>query len=109
MMNERAHDDEYARYTETPIGRFLLAHFSRREWVANRADPTVVTEWRSRGRRLVLLCSWGVEARLTLCGRTWRTYDNRFFVRLSSALEDAYLRHEAALEDDPMGSLGDYR
>ena len=63
--------------------------FKRREWVANVADPTVVVRWRTTGRHVVLELtgSWGVDAKLTILGRTWRTYNHPVFVWLFDRLE----------------------
>jgi len=63
--------------------------FRRREWVANVADPTTVVQWTSRRLGLVLVGSWGVEAKWTVGGRTWRTYDHPLFVWLFDRLESS--------------------
>lgn len=89
--------------------QFLLSQFKRREWTANCADPTQVIEWKAKRGHLVMLASWGVEAKLTVFGRTWRTYDNRFFKALFGLLEDAYWTREAECDEDPLGRLEDYR
>lgn len=77
---------------EQRLANALLARFKRKEWVANRADPTQVTQYRNK--HLTMTASWGVEAKLTILGRTWETYDNRFFVWLFGFLENAYAWRE---------------
>lgn len=86
----------------------LLPLFSRVSRVVNPADPTSVVVYEAprlgRGRRrlsLRLVCSWGVEAHLTVLGRTWRSYDNRFFCWLASGLDGAHYAAED-YRDDPM-------
>jgi hypothetical protein len=100
---------------------FLLSRFTRRRWVANRADPTEVVRygWHPRRRfaptpaggwrlSLDIVASWGVEATVTVLGRKWRTYDAALFRWLYGGLEGAHERRELALDDDPMGRLSDY-
>lgn len=101
----------------TRIKNAVFNLFARREWTANRADPTQVIEWKFRGRNrrriarrisLVMIVSWGVEAKLTVFGHTWRTYNHRLFVRLFEFLEGEYDNRQMAYDDDPMGSLSRY-
>jgi hypothetical protein len=109
---------------KTVVGRIrvrlfdaLYARLSRKERVVNPADPTLVVSygiggWRRRLRTrrfdFDMVVSWGVEARVTVFGRTWRTYDNRFFCWLFGGLEDAYNREQMAYDEDPMGPLSRY-
>jgi hypothetical protein len=99
----------------------LRRRFKRVHRVVNPADPTSVVRWTWHPKRvgaprptggwrfgLDLVASWGVEARVSLFGRTWQTYDNRFFCWLHAGLEDAHDRHEAQFDEDPMGRIGDY-
>lgn len=86
---------------------WLRTRLRRREWTANRADPTHVVQWRW-GSRLTLTASWGVEAVITLWRFTWRSYDHPVMVWLYGGLEDAHAEHQAQFDDDPMGRIGDY-
>jgi len=84
----------------TLFNRFLLRKFRRKEHTANRAyDATQVVRWTwrrgvtgptSHRFNFTMIASWGVEVNLTLFGRTWRTYDNRFFKSLFGLLEAAH-------------------
>jgi len=75
------------------LSEAIVKAFKRRGWTANPADPTAVVQfrWRTKSRRfgIELVGSWGVEAKVTAFGRTWRTYDNPFFVWLFDQLEGA--------------------
>ncbi len=96
----------------------LRARLRRREWVANRADPTQVVRWDRAGvttwgrvtpvLHLKIVTSWGVEAEVTVLGHTWRTYDSRLCVWLYGGLEDSYARAQAGYDEDPMGPLSRY-
>lgn len=68
----------------------------RTSGVTNRADPTAWTKWENRF--ITLIASWGVEAKVRLFGRTWRTYDHWFFKWLFERLEDTEVDW---LKDDP--------
>lgn len=70
----------------------LHGQLKRKQWTANRADPTVVTMYEfRRGRRfsLTMLESWGVDTTVRIFGKAFRSYDAPFFVWLFSQLEAA--------------------
>jgi len=91
-----------------------MRRWTRKTWTANRADPTAITEWawnKRRGAWVTLVLrdvTWGLETKLTVFGRTWRTWDNPLFLRVFDALETRETERLAGLEDDPMGRMSDY-
>lgn len=72
----------------------LFRRAKRRDWVANPADPTAVTQYTFKGRRwsLTMTSSWVVDTTFTLRGRSWRSIDARPALWLFSRLEDAHAR-----------------
>jgi hypothetical protein len=71
----------------------LFRQFKRREWTANRADPTAVVSYKSR--YIEMIASWGVEAHTIIRGRKrFRSYDHWLFKWLYGLLEDTYSREQ---------------
>jgi hypothetical protein len=90
------------------IGDTLLARCRRREFVAG-ADPTQVVEYtypRPRGLyapsrvSVDLIASWGIESRVWVFGREFRTYDHGFWSWVFNLMEDAHCRATYGYSDD---------
>lgn len=65
----------------------------RKEWVANRADPTVVVRWVVRLGSLVkieMCCSWGVDTTVQIGRRRFESYDAWWAKQLYGWLEEDY-------------------
>ena len=88
----------------------MFGRWRRRSWVADRVDPTQVTQWtlRTRWLDIELIGSWGVEARTQLFGRRFWSYDAWWAKRLFTELEVRWEEQQAQYDDDPMGRLSDY-
>ena len=86
---------------------WLRRQFTRKEWTANPADPTVVVRWSSR--YLVLVGVWAVEAHIHIGKRAYRFYNWKPFTWLWGWLEDRWVEEQQQFADDPMGYGGQYR
>ena len=76
---------------------------TRKEWVANPADPTQVVRWILIVGPLhtTLIASWGVEMTIRLGRWTHRAYDSWLAKQLFNRLESRWENQQREYDDEP--------
>jgi len=83
----------------------------RKQWTANRADPTQVIRWSMQSRWLdidVTDVTWGISSIVQFRGQLYRGHNRWWAQRLFGWLESRWRKQQLAFDEDPMGRLSDY-